>query len=120
MYRKLKSNRGESLAEVLLASLVISLGFVLFATMVQASSRMVKDSIDHYDAYLEVVNHLENATEFENLVVKQSNKPTMIIKVTKFNDLEVNDGRNSNINVDVYRANINEHKIGTYVYEKTE
>ena len=44
MIRKLKSNSGETITEVLVASLVVVLGVLLYTMMVQASFRIITNS----------------------------------------------------------------------------
>ena len=57
--RKLSSENGESITEVLVASLVIAFGSIILATMVMASTRIIKKSIDAYDKYISIHNAVE-------------------------------------------------------------
>lgn len=52
MIRKLKSRNGESIAEVLVATLIAALATVMFASMVTASENMVRKSDTAYDNYV--------------------------------------------------------------------
>ena len=61
--RKLRSEKGESIAEVLVATLVVALGSVLFAGMVSASEKIVRNSDTAYDNYLNDHNAIE---DYEN------------------------------------------------------
>lgn len=58
--RKLRSENGESIAEVLVATLVVALGSVLFAGMVSASEKIVRNSDTAYDKYLSDHNAIED------------------------------------------------------------
>lgn len=53
---KLKSQSGETITEVLVASLVVVLGSILLATMVSAAYRMIRNSEKAYDRYLAAQN----------------------------------------------------------------
>lgn len=52
MIRKLKSRNGESIAEVLVATLIAALATVMFASMVTASENMVRKSDKAYNDYV--------------------------------------------------------------------
>ena len=56
---KLKSNCGETITEVLVASLVIAFASILLASMVVASTRIIKKSIEAYHLYTERHNAIE-------------------------------------------------------------
>ncbi len=103
--QKLKQTKGESISEVLIASLVLVFGFLLFVTMVQASMKMMKKSEDAYNEYVEVSNQLEAFAG-----TKQDGKLAF----------RVNDGTPSSPkqSVDVKYIWNEQYKIGTYVYEK--
>lgn len=58
--RKLRSENGESIAEVLVATLVVALGSVLFVGMVSASEKIVRNSDTAYDKYLSDHNAIED------------------------------------------------------------
>lgn len=60
---KLKSTSGESIAEVLIAMLVVALGSVLFASMVMASRDIVQKSEEAYHEYIEAHNDLETRAQ---------------------------------------------------------
>ena len=62
-FKKLKNNSGESLAEVLIALLVASLGITLLAVMIHTSSRLVLKSSEK----------IKNYTADEVKIVKRSN-----------------------------------------------
>ncbi len=49
--RKLQNNRGDSIAEVLIALLISALALVMLASMITSSSRMILSSKAKMDAY---------------------------------------------------------------------
>ena len=53
MIRKLKNNKGESIAEILLAILVSVMGITLLAIMIQTSSKLILSSSERIKAYSE-------------------------------------------------------------------
>jgi competence protein ComGC len=57
--KKLKETKGETLSEVLIASLVIALALILLVNMVTASSRLVSKSSDVFDENMQVKNSVE-------------------------------------------------------------
>ena len=60
MIRKLQSRSGETITEVLVASLVIVLGVLLFAMMVQSSFRIVSTSEEKVLAIYESESNAES------------------------------------------------------------
>lgn len=61
--KRITSNRGETIAEVLVASLVIALGMILFVTMVNASFRLLKNEENSYKSFIETKNAFERIAE---------------------------------------------------------
>lgn len=59
LFRKLKSQNGESIGEVLVATLIVALGSVMFASMVSTSERLIQRSDSAYKEYLEDYNSIE-------------------------------------------------------------
>jgi len=59
IFNKIHSKNGESISEVLVASLVIAFGSILLASMVVASSRIIKKSIASYGTYTAFHNEVE-------------------------------------------------------------
>lgn len=57
--RKLKSNSGESIAEVLIAATVIALGFLMLASMMGSSAKMIRNSEEYYEEYIDSKNKVE-------------------------------------------------------------
>ena len=57
--RRLKSSGGESITEVLVASLVIAFGSILLATMVTASTKIIQKAMIAYQSYMDVHNGME-------------------------------------------------------------
>lgn len=72
MIRKLKSKKGESIGEVLVAMLVVSLGSILFASMVSASQRLATRSKKAYDSYVTARSQMES--ESGNTISTESSK----------------------------------------------
>ena len=59
---KLKSQLGESIAEVLIALLISSLGMLLLASMIATSARLISKSKDRINQYVEAENNLVEQT----------------------------------------------------------
>ncbi len=60
LINKVRSKRGESMAEVLVAGLVISLGLIMVVSAVNAATSMVKRSRDRVSNYISIRNLVEN------------------------------------------------------------
>ncbi len=60
LINKVRSKRGESMAEVLVAGLVISLGLIMVVSAVNAATSMVKKSRDRVSNYISIRNLVEN------------------------------------------------------------
>ncbi len=65
LYRKLSSNRGESIAEVLIAALVIALGMILLISMINVSFRILNKEEKSYKDFIEEKNAFEKLDEAE-------------------------------------------------------
>jgi len=59
MIKKLKSNSGESLAEVLIAVLVLSFGVLMLATMIRTAWNIVNREETAFKAYISDKNKFE-------------------------------------------------------------
>ena len=59
LVEKLKSNSGESIAEVLVALLIASFGLLLLATMITASVRLIQNGDEYMNNYYENINRIE-------------------------------------------------------------
>ena len=59
--RKLASQSGESIAEVLVSSLIVVLALLLFASLVIASRNLLKKSKESYTNYMTVQNEMERS-----------------------------------------------------------
>ena len=57
--RKLSSNAGESIAEVLVAALIVVLGSLLLHTMVNASFRLLTKEEESYKEFIDERNEFE-------------------------------------------------------------
>ena len=60
---KLKSQKGETIAEVLVASVVIALGMILFVTMINASFRILNNEETAYKEFIDSRNAFERIAE---------------------------------------------------------
>lgn len=58
---KLKENQGESIAEVLVASLVIALALILLVTMTMASFRLTRKTENAFNDYYDSKNAAEES-----------------------------------------------------------
>lgn len=59
MMNKLKKNNGESIAEVLVSSLIVSLAFIMILTMINASKNIITLSIERQQNYYNQRNAFE-------------------------------------------------------------
>ncbi len=75
LVNRLSSHRGETISEVLVASLVISLGMLLVATMISASFRILSREEKSYREYIEQKNIFETYSESKDA-------STMTISIT--------------------------------------
>ena len=65
IFRKLRSKAGETIAEVLIALLVSSLGLVILAQMINASANMIKNSEVKMQEYYSENNKLDKQDQSE-------------------------------------------------------
>ncbi|MBR3245215.1 MAG: hypothetical protein IKF90_21400 [Parasporobacterium sp.] len=68
--KKFKSEKGESLSEVLVAVLVSTLGLVMLASMITSSMNIIMNSKTHYENYLKQEQILVGETEGQQGTVK--------------------------------------------------
>ncbi len=80
--KKLKSNIGESLSEVLIAGLIASLGMLLFAMMISSSSKIITNSNNAFIKYY--------GTDISNLETKSVTQES--------NTITINDTTKRNVN----------------------
>ncbi len=81
MLEKLRSRRGDSIAEVLVAMLISAVALVLLASMITSSSRMIRrsrESMEDYDAANNVLAAMPDTV------------PDTVHTVTKASDVELN------------------------------
>lgn len=97
VFRKLKSQNGESIGEVLVASLIVALGSVMFASMVSASERLITRSEKAYQEYLKDHNSIEEITLDPK---KGTEKP---LKVSSDEDSHVKILQSASENVKIYQ-----------------
>lgn len=97
MVRKLKNSAGETITEVLVASLVVALAVLLFAMMVQSAFRIITQSEAAIQRFYKVESALETGT------IKTIDGVTFEKKGGKFNssfDLSVgNDLKNVDVSI---------------------
>ena len=87
MHHKLKSKKGESITEVLVALLISALAIVLLAGMVNASTNMILKSKDKMEKYANAEN---------SVVERNGNEPatgTVTFKIGE-NKIRLNDDNN--------------------------
>lgn len=63
--RKLQKTKGESIAEILVAMLVIAMGLTMLVSMLMASVNMMNNSTEKYTAEVEQKNAVESSTELD-------------------------------------------------------
>ena len=61
--KKIDSERGESIAEVLIAMLIIELALIMVVSMIMSSGKMITNSEKGFDAYYLGKNAIETRTE---------------------------------------------------------
>lgn len=64
-FRKLQKTKGESIAEILVAMLVIAMGLIMLASMLTASVNMIKNSKEQYTTEVAQKNAVESSTELD-------------------------------------------------------
>ncbi len=74
--KKISDSKGESIAEVLIASLIISLGTILVITMINASFRLLTNEEKSYKEFIDAKN------EFAATSYKDSDSATKEITLT--------------------------------------
>ncbi len=74
--RRLREQRGESIAEVLLAVLISALALVLLAGMISASADMIEHSRNTMDDYIAAENALaeKSASDAERVMIETKTK----------------------------------------------
>lgn len=88
VFKKLKSKKGESLSEVLIASLVIMMAFLLMHNAIIGASKMVEKADDNYKRTVNEYNALNKRDG-------EKNTGEIVIKV---------DGSEVSIPVDLYKS----------------
>lgn len=77
-YQKLKSKKGESLAEVMIAVLIIAIGLVLLSSLIIASSKMVDNSGKRLSKMYNVSNNAEEKSgSYSNMQVDINSEKTV-------------------------------------------
>ena len=104
--KKLKSQAGESIGEVLIALLISSLALVMLASMISATNNMVKNSDTAMKDYYACCNDLEKFTKTQTNVIKSTGGITITGSGLK----------TDSISVDVYKNN----SLGDKVYAYTK
>lgn len=64
---KLKSNSGESISEVLIASLVVSLAFIMVLSMIMASQKIIKKTDNRMEDYYDNRNSFEEGKKVDTI-----------------------------------------------------
>ena len=92
---KLKSNSGESIAEVLVTVLILSLATILFVNMVNAATRIIMRSEKSFKQY----NNLKNAFE-----VGSTDDEDITLSINEHDTVKLSYGVNSNVYINVNPA----------------
>ena len=87
---KLNKKYGETITEVLVASLVIAFGSIILATMVVASTRITRKSIEAYDRYISIHNATEMQKDVDISDVQKKTNEIVNIDTTK--SVTISDG----------------------------
>lgn len=101
--QKLKSFKGETIAEALMASLLGGIGLLILATMIRVSHRMIDNSNSIVNGFYEEVNLLEN----QSIVPKDGMVTIIDLNNTK-----------AEIHVKVYKTNKSELAMYTHKYNE--
>lgn len=108
--KKLKSTSGESFAEVLVASVVISLGMILLVSMINASVRIISRSEQAFDNYYEAKNNYNTG----NI----SSSDAQVVRVETRGVNAVNTPMNLPVNVKYAVSADGAYTFSTYEYRK--
>nr|WP_307990995.1 hypothetical protein [uncultured Niameybacter sp.] len=103
--QKLKSLKGETIAEALMASLLGGIGLLILATMIRVSHGMIDNSNDIINVFYEEVNLLEK----QSIVPKEGT-----VTITDLNNTK------AEIHVKVYKTNKNELAMYTHKYNEAD
>ena len=83
MLEKLRSNRGDSIAEVLVALLISAVALVMLASMIASSSRLIlrsRESMEKYDAANNVLASMPDTVPSDVKTVTQSSNVQLNVK----------------------------------------
>jgi|GEM_PF-2300190 len=116
MKKKLQSNAGESLAEVIVAVLVVALGMLLLASAVVSGANVIKTSEAAMNDYYENMNELElQEGDVQTVNAKvQLNRQTGTT-YARIGTIAANKFGSSNI--DLYTTDITNARLKVYSYE---
>ena len=76
MKHKLRSKRGETIAETLIAVLIAAVALVLLASLITTSSKLIRESRDKLDAYYTKNNTLNAFTGDDATIKLEKQDPT--------------------------------------------
>lgn len=99
--RKLSSESGESIGEVLAATIVVALGSILLATMVSSSKNIITKSEKAYDKYIAQRNYLETRGGIRDDSVDAGDSGLQVSKGTENISIKVTGGPEGEKNLQV-------------------
>lgn len=97
LFRKIKSNSGESIAETLIALLVAALGLIILASAINSTSNIITTSN----------NKIKEYNEKEKIVVQQKVESGTVTGKISFNNEKVSyDSGSIDININIFINNV--------------
>ncbi len=109
MIRKIKSNHGESISEVLVAGLVMSLGFIMITSMINASFNLIKNTEAKYAI------EIADKNEFEQIDFNAAGTGlTAEMHIAKVSGCNAIDNVNITDYVNVYSKTVGEKTLRKY------
>ena len=111
MIKKLKSNRGDSIGEVLVALLVGSFALMIMATMITAAGRMVNVSKAYMDEYYEKSSDMATKIASDGATTETGK---MKITSDETQNTSVFLGDDKEVDVDIYTVGEDESKVYWY------
>lgn len=110
MRKKLKSTRGESLVEALIACFMGGMALLTLSVMLQTSVKMVENSAEELSSTYKVINDIETRNTEAGTTIEKSEDGTVTIRTG-------DSSKSYSVGVNVYKK-IEEGGGGLAVYDK--
>lgn len=106
VYGKLRARLGESITEVLVALLVLSLGLLLLAGMLSAAGSIVRDSKGFFEDYAAAENILAERDSLESSEKVEITGGTIEVRTSSDAGLKLTDSSDTSIQVKYYKNDV--------------